>query len=72
MTTEPNGSEQQKTIVIQRGGGSNAVYGIGMIGAWVYYLKRATTNKERVMGVLKGFAWPALLVYEALKLLNKE
>jgi len=51
---------------------SNPVYGFGLIGAWVYYLRRATTTRERVMGVLKGFVWPAILVYEIFKFLDKE
>ncbi len=67
MTTQ----EQPKPAVIRSGGG-DAVYGIGMIGAWVYYVRRATTNKERVLAVLKGFVWPAFLVYDLLVLLEKE
>ena len=35
MTTE----EQKRPVVIHSGGGADAVYGIGMIGAWVYYLR---------------------------------
>jgi len=54
------------------GSSSNPVYGFGLIGAWVYYLRRATTPRERVMGVLKGFVWPAILVYEIFKFLDKE
>ena len=50
MTTE----EQKKPVVIHSGGGADAVYGIGMIGAWVYYLKRATTNQERGPGPGQG------------------
>ena len=68
MTTQ----EQPKHTVIRSGGGADAVYGIGMIGAWVYYVRRATTNKERVLAVLKGFAWPAFLVYDLLVFLERE
>jgi hypothetical protein len=68
MTTE----EQKKPVVIHSGGGADAVYGIGMIGAWVYYLKRASTPKERGLAFLKGFAWPAFLVYALLVFLEKE
>jgi hypothetical protein len=58
--------------VIRSGGGADAVYGIGMIGAWVYYLKRATTNQERALGIAKGFAWPAFLVYALLVFLEQK
>lgn len=65
-------TEEQKNPVVVRSGGADAVYGIGMIGAWVYYLKRATTNKERALGFAKGLAWPAFLVYALLVFLEKE
>jgi hypothetical protein len=45
--------------------GGDAVYGLGMIGAWVYFWQRADTNGDRALGVLKGLVWPAFLVYEA-------
>ncbi len=67
MTTE----EQKKPVVI-RSGGADAVYGIGMIGAWVYYLKRATTNQERALGLAKGLVWPAFLVYALLVFLEEK
>ena len=74
MTTEltPTEQEAKKVKVKVQGGSSETVYGMGLIGAWVYYFRRATTTRERVMGFFKGFVWPAVLVYEALKLLNKE
>ena len=72
MTTEPksNEPETRKTKVIYRGGASEAVYGLGLIGAWVYYISHATTIWLGVLGLLKGIVWPALLVYELLKYLN--
>jgi hypothetical protein len=58
--------------VIVHGGGSDSVYGLGMIGAWVYYIGRATTPRLRVLGFLKGMVWPAMLVYELLKFFNED
>jgi hypothetical protein len=55
-----------------QGGSSETVYGLGLIGAWVYYIGRATTNQERIKGFFKGIAWPAFLVYELLEFLEKE
>ena len=60
-----------KEMKIQ-GGSSDSVYGLGLIGAWVYYIGRAETTQERVIGFLKGLVWPAFLVYELLEFLNKE
>lgn len=51
----------------QMGGG---VYGLGMIGAAVYYLQNADTFTQGVVGVLKAFFWPAFLVYKLLELLK--
>jgi hypothetical protein len=72
MTTEPKSNEPEirKQKVIYRGGASEAVYGLGLIGAWVYYISHATTIWLGVLGLLKGIVWPALLVYELLKYLN--
>lgn len=72
MTAEPTPTEQEhrKPKIIRRGGVSEAVYGLGLIGAWVYYFSHATTILVGVLGFLKGIVWPAMLVYAALKYLN--
>lgn len=46
---------------------SNAVYGLGLIGAAVYYISTATSFWMGVVGFLKALFWPAFLVYDALK-----
>lgn len=72
MTTEsiPDEKVYQKRKMAHGGGASEAVYGLGLIGAWVYFIGHATTFGLGVLGFLKGIVWPALLVYEALKFLN--
>ena len=75
MTTEPTPTEQehQKPNEFHHSGGSSeAVYGLGLIGAWVYYIRRATTFRQGVLGFFKGIFWPAFLVYELLEFLDKE
>jgi len=67
-----NTQEQQKPAVIRSGGGTDAVYGIGMFGAWIYYFQRATTTEERVQAFFKGLVWPAFLVYDLLTFLEKK
>ena len=64
--------EPQKTTMSRPGGGADAVYGIGMIGAWVYYFKRATTTQMRVQAFFKGLVWPAFLVHDLLAFLERE
>ena len=64
-------AEDQKTMKYQ-GGSGDTVYGIGLIGAWVYFIGRATTPRERVKGFFKGLVWPAFLVYALFEYLEKE
>ncbi|MBN2624966.1 MAG: hypothetical protein JXA83_16420 [Acidimicrobiales bacterium] len=47
-----------------------AVYGLGLIGAAVWYWQQADGFGEHVVGLLKALVWPAFLVYEALKALG--
>ena len=72
MTTETKSNEQEerKSRRMYRGGGSDAVYGIGLIGAWVYYVSHATTFWMGALGLFKGIVWPAMLVYEVMKYLG--
>jgi hypothetical protein len=65
-----NEREDRKSRKYYRGGASEAVYGLGLIGAWVYYLGHAATFWLGVLGFLKGIVWPAMLVFEALKYLH--
>jgi hypothetical protein len=50
-------------------GCSGAIYGLGLIGSLVYYISTAATFGGVVLGILKSLAWPAFLVFEALKFL---
>ena len=47
-----------------------AVYGLGFIGAVIYFISQASTFWLGVLGFLKAMVWPAILVYEALKALG--
>ncbi len=46
----------------------SCVYGLGFIGAAVYYIQQATGFWEGVLGVLKALVWPAFLVHKLLGL----
>jgi hypothetical protein len=45
-------------------GGSGAVYGLGFIGAVIYYISHAATFWAGVVGILKAIVWPAFLIYQ--------
>jgi len=52
-------------------GGASAVYGLGLIGAAIYFISHATTFWAGVLGFLKALVWPAFLVYYAFQALGK-
>jgi len=52
------------------GGPSGAIYGMGFIGALVYYIQHASSFLDGLLGVLKAIVWPALLVYKVIDLLK--
>jgi hypothetical protein len=48
-----------------------AIYGLGFIGALIYFLQAATGFWIGVIGFLKALVWPAFLVYYLLDFLKK-
>ena len=58
----------------RRGGGgaagAGAVYGLGMIGALVYYIGTATSFWDGVWGVIQSLVWPAFFVYGVMDKLH--
>lgn len=59
-----------KVIHKNTGGGGGAVYGLGLIGALVYFLQQATSFSEVIIGILKSIIWPALVAYGLLNFLK--
>ncbi|HSW89295.1 MAG TPA: hypothetical protein VLH19_00275 [Patescibacteria group bacterium] len=51
-------------------GGGGAVYGLGFIGALVYFVQHAGSLTDGIIGVFKACVWPALLIYKVLGLLK--
>ena len=53
-----------------RGGGSaahaggGAMYGLGLIGAAVYFIQQADTFSAGAIAFLKALVWPAFFVYK--------
>lgn len=47
----------------------DAVYGLGVIGAAIFFISQATNFWMGVLGLIKAFVWPVFLVFEALKAL---
>jgi hypothetical protein len=55
---------------ISDNGTSCAYYGLGFIGAAVYFIGQATTFWGGVLGFLKAIVWPAFVVWGLLKYLG--
>ena len=51
----------------KNGGCGGCAYGLGVIGAAVYYIGAASGFWMGVLGILKALVWPAMLVFELLK-----
>jgi hypothetical protein len=43
-------------------------YGLGFVGAAVYYINHAVTFWGGVLGILKAAVWPAMIMYKVLEL----
>jgi hypothetical protein len=59
--------KDRKTRGNRGAGGGNAVYGLGLIGALIYYIQYADGFWSVVLGILKALVWPVFVVYELLK-----
>jgi hypothetical protein len=49
---------------------SGIVYGLGLLGAAIYFISQATGFWMGVVGFLKAIVWPVFLVYELLKFIG--
>jgi hypothetical protein len=55
---------------IQRSAPSGAIYGLGFIGAAIFFISKATSFWLGVLGIFKAVVWPAYIVYLALRQLG--
>lgn len=50
--------------------GGDAFYGLGLIGALIYFMQNADSFKEVIFGIGKALFWPAFLIHKVLELLK--
>lgn len=55
----------RQNVTSSAGGG--AVYGLGFVGALIYFVSTAPNFWMGVLGILKAIVWPGFIVYELLK-----
>lgn len=65
-----NQSTRTKWKKVKDNGSPSVIYGLGFLGALVYYLQHATTFALILLGILKAIVWPALLIYQVFTLLK--
>jgi hypothetical protein len=70
MNEEKNYDCKNKNYHHQANASGGAVYGLGLIGAAIYFISHVTTFWLGVLGFLKAIVWPAILVYYALRSLG--
>ncbi len=50
--------------------GSGAIYGLGVLGALVYFIQHAASLQDGIIGVFKAIFWPGVILYKVLELLK--
>jgi len=48
------------------GMGGGGMYGLGFLGALIYYLQHATSFWMGLLGIVKAIFWPGFLVYHLM------
>lgn len=69
----PCDSESWKNKCTSKNTGCNcggAFYGLGFLGAAIYYISTATSFWIGVLGILKAIVWPAFVIFELMKFLG--
>jgi hypothetical protein len=67
-------SEDKKTQRrnMNQNASAGTLYGLGFIGALVFYLQTATSVWGGVLGLGKAIFWPAILIYKLLFFLQAQ
>lgn len=50
--------------------GSGAIYGMGVVGALIYYITTSTSFLSGLAGIIKAIFWPAVVVFKVLEILG--
>jgi hypothetical protein len=52
-------------------GAAGAIYGLGILGAWVWFFQQADTLWQYVWAFFEGILWPAYMVYDVFRILHR-
>jgi hypothetical protein len=70
MADESTCAPREKVKVVHRGGFAGGVYGLGFIGAAVYFIGHAASFWGGVLGFLKAIVWPAFVIHKLMGFLG--
>jgi hypothetical protein len=70
MTDTSPTPQPTKTKAVSAGNATNAVYGLGLIGAAIYFIQHASSFWSGALGILEAIVWPAIVVYKILEFLH--
>ena len=59
-----------KDQIKKAGNQGSVLYGMGFIGALVYFISHAMSFWAGVLGIIKAIFWPAFVIYKVLELLK--
>ena len=62
--------DKKQKACISKNSTAGAVYGLGFIGAVIYYISTATGFWSGLLGILKAIVWPVFVVYKLMKFLG--
>ena len=51
-------------------GAAGVFYGLGFVGALVYYIQHAASFWNGVLGVLKAAIWPAMILHRVMEMIK--
>jgi hypothetical protein len=63
-------SSNRNRNAMANNGAGGAVYGLGLIGAAIYFIGHAASFWLGVLGFLKAIVWPAIVVFKVLEFLK--
>lgn len=49
---------------------SGAIYGLGMLGALIYFTQHANSFIDGIVGVFLAIFWPGVILYKVLEILK--
>lgn len=64
---------KEKVVKVKKmhgGGPGGGIYGLGFIGALIYFIQNSDTFWMGVLGILKAMVWPAFLIHRVFEILK--